>query len=153
MKLRITISKYHSWYLCQISLQIMLLPIQIIRMTLKSDEPFWNRRIPSVPMFIWLKSVICEMKGRQSVKTLIQNPFPFPFEFNSPPHRRGCEDIHWTSDWPLFSIRVRSNKDNAKFPKSSCMLYPVRAYVILALSEADWVLHLMYRNTSGSHQE
>ena len=24
-----TISKYHSWYLCQISLQIMLLPIQI----------------------------------------------------------------------------------------------------------------------------
>ena len=30
MKLRITISKYHSWYLCQISLQIMLLPIQII---------------------------------------------------------------------------------------------------------------------------
>ena len=28
MKLRITISKYHSWYFCQISLQIMLLPIQ-----------------------------------------------------------------------------------------------------------------------------
>ena len=28
MKLRITISKYHLWYLCQISLQIMLLPIQ-----------------------------------------------------------------------------------------------------------------------------
>ena len=29
MKLRITILKYHSRYLCQISLQIMLLPIQI----------------------------------------------------------------------------------------------------------------------------
>ena len=29
MKLRITILKYHSWYLCQISLQIMLLPILI----------------------------------------------------------------------------------------------------------------------------
>ena len=29
MKLRITISKYHSWYSCQISLLIMLLPIQI----------------------------------------------------------------------------------------------------------------------------
>ena len=27
------------------------------------------------------------MKGRQGVKTLIQNPFPFPFEFNSPPRR------------------------------------------------------------------
>ena len=30
VKLRITILKYHSWYLCQISLQIMLLPIQIL---------------------------------------------------------------------------------------------------------------------------
>ena len=29
MKLRITILKYHSWYLCHISLLIMLLPIQI----------------------------------------------------------------------------------------------------------------------------
>ena len=29
LKLRITVSKYHSCYLCQISLQIMLLPIQI----------------------------------------------------------------------------------------------------------------------------
>ena len=29
MKLRITISKYHLWYLCEMSLQIMLLPIQI----------------------------------------------------------------------------------------------------------------------------
>ena len=29
VKLRITILKYHLWYLCQISLQIMLLPIQI----------------------------------------------------------------------------------------------------------------------------
>ena len=29
MKLRATISKYHSLYLCQISLQIMLLPILI----------------------------------------------------------------------------------------------------------------------------
>ena len=28
-KLRITILKYNSWYLCQISLQIMLLPLRI----------------------------------------------------------------------------------------------------------------------------
>ena len=28
--LKLIISKYHSWYLCQISLQIMLLPIQIL---------------------------------------------------------------------------------------------------------------------------
>ena len=26
---QITISKYHLWYLCQVSLEIMLLPIQI----------------------------------------------------------------------------------------------------------------------------
>ena len=31
MKFRITILKYHSWYLCQISLQIMLLPILMSR--------------------------------------------------------------------------------------------------------------------------
>ena len=30
VKLRVTILKYHSWYLCQISLQIMLLPIPIL---------------------------------------------------------------------------------------------------------------------------
>ena len=27
-EITITISKYHSWYLCQISLQVMVLPIQ-----------------------------------------------------------------------------------------------------------------------------
>ena len=32
--LRITILKYHAWYLCQISLQIMLLPILIITITI-----------------------------------------------------------------------------------------------------------------------
>ena len=30
VKLSVTILKYHSWYLCQISLQIMLLPILIL---------------------------------------------------------------------------------------------------------------------------
>ena len=38
MKLRTTISKYHSWYLCQISLQIVLLPILIAFQTL-----LWTR--------------------------------------------------------------------------------------------------------------
>ena len=32
VKLRSTILKYHSWYLCQISLQIMLLPILMVHM-------------------------------------------------------------------------------------------------------------------------
>ena len=41
MKLRTTISKYHSWYLCQISPQIMLLPIRIkidLRDTLRNHS-------------------------------------------------------------------------------------------------------------------
>ena len=42
MKLRTTISKYHSWYLCQISLQIMLLPIQT-----KGSIVSWNRMCTS----------------------------------------------------------------------------------------------------------
>ena len=36
--LRITILKYHSCYLCQISLQIMLLPIQILAYCVKSNS-------------------------------------------------------------------------------------------------------------------
>ena len=38
VKLRITILKYHSWYLCQISLQIMLLPILINAMPVKKQQ-------------------------------------------------------------------------------------------------------------------
>ena len=37
MKLRMTISKYRSWHLCQISLQIMLLPTQTICVLLFSN--------------------------------------------------------------------------------------------------------------------
>ena len=41
MKLRITISKYHPCYLCQISLQIMLLPIQITFFEIELDKKRW----------------------------------------------------------------------------------------------------------------
>ena len=44
MKLRITISKYHSWYLCQISLQIMLLPIRITNSPVILGTLFFNRK-------------------------------------------------------------------------------------------------------------
>ena len=43
MKLRITILKYHSWYLCQISLQIMLLPIPIF---CSDTTRFWLDKYP-----------------------------------------------------------------------------------------------------------
>ena len=45
---RITILKYHSWYLCQISLQIMLLPIlteSISRRSLQAQLSF-SRELP-----------------------------------------------------------------------------------------------------------
>ena len=42
---RITILKYHSWYLCQISLQIMLLPILIYNFTCEITKLPWQ---PSV---------------------------------------------------------------------------------------------------------
>ena len=38
VKLRITILKYHSWYLCQISLLILLLPILIITKNIGKEE-------------------------------------------------------------------------------------------------------------------
>ena len=48
MKLRITISKYHSWHLCQISLQIMLLPILIFSSPQDRETCTWAR--------IWISS-------------------------------------------------------------------------------------------------
>ena len=45
MKLRIIISKYHSWYLYLLSLQIILLPILIILLHLVLPPPPPNTRI------------------------------------------------------------------------------------------------------------
>ena len=42
MKLCITISKYHSWYLCQISLQIMLYPRLICNHTCENTKLPWQ---------------------------------------------------------------------------------------------------------------
>ena len=47
--LRITILKYHSWYLCQISLLIMLLPILI-----PLHEKFLQ--------FDWLRAVVFQLE-------------------------------------------------------------------------------------------
>ena len=49
MKLYKTILKYHEWYLCQISLQIMLLPIQIVFSSLKISKFFWWSLPPDPP--------------------------------------------------------------------------------------------------------
>ena len=52
VKLRVTILKYHSWYLCQISLQIMLLPIPILP------------RFQLVELFYYEKYIYHEKSGR-----------------------------------------------------------------------------------------
>ena len=54
MKLRITILKYHSWYLCQISLQIMLLPILIRR---KRDETCLFLSYPRRRLRFWIQAM------------------------------------------------------------------------------------------------
>ena len=43
--LRITILKYNSWYLCQISLQILLLPILIYNFICKITKLPWQRAV------------------------------------------------------------------------------------------------------------
>ena len=50
-----------------------------------------------------LKPVIFEMKRRQVVKTLIQNPFPFPF--NSPPRRLKLASLFFPSCQFPFPFR------------------------------------------------
>ena len=49
MKLRITISKYHQWYLCQISLQFMLWLLPILTSKISPDFrdfSFHNQKFP-----------------------------------------------------------------------------------------------------------
>ena len=58
VKLRTTISKYHLWYLGQISLQIMLLPILICNFT------------PEITKLLWQPSVVLVPRWRQSFKIL-----------------------------------------------------------------------------------
>ena len=48
MKLRIKILKYHLWYFCQISLQIMLLPIQIIQQKKFQSQLVIGRSFPKI---------------------------------------------------------------------------------------------------------
>ena len=76
------ISKYHSWYLCQVSLQIMLLPIQIIEFNF-----FFKNSFQTVLLIIRCRYVACvedefvgmkecdesKVEGNNAVKT---NSFP-----------------------------------------------------------------------------
>ena len=59
MKLRIRISKYHSRYLCQISLQIMLLSIQILSEALHSPIFLEDRQdVQMSTCFNWRSSLL-----------------------------------------------------------------------------------------------
>ena len=62
MKLRLTISKNHSWYLCQISLQTMLLPIQI----LTHNAILMDTTSVEVPFFVQVIDRKREVKVKQN---------------------------------------------------------------------------------------
>ena len=59
MKLCITISKYHSWYLFQISLQIMLLPI-LIKLTIQISQILNIMHCTKKLVFPLGKSLFCQ---------------------------------------------------------------------------------------------
>ena len=62
----ITILKYHSWYLCKISLLIMLLPIQMVRNIQKWQISFGERRLKNE----WLFGNIPTVKTRLPFQTV-----------------------------------------------------------------------------------
>ena len=86
MKLHITISKYHSRYLCQISLQIMLLPILILPcaqlillVETDPDDPVsvtwiaFTGKLMGFRIKIFKKQFVCLLFSVCSFITLVEN--------------------------------------------------------------------------------
>ena len=86
MKLHITISKYHSRYLCQISLQIMLLPILILPcaqlillVETDPDDPVsvtwiaFTGKLMGFRIKIFKKQFVCLLFSVSSFITLVEN--------------------------------------------------------------------------------
>ena len=77
LTVRITISKYHSWYLCQISLQIMLLPILIRIHKYTKIKGLESGKITSLPnsykrdQLTCVISVIAENKPHAGITRLV----------------------------------------------------------------------------------
>ena len=77
MKLRKTISKYHSWYLCQTLLQIVLLPIKKHK-TIQVNVKFTEIIIYHLPISYQRKTVQKRNNNTENVsgnntKTITQN--------------------------------------------------------------------------------
>ena len=73
MKLCITILKYHSWYLCRISLQIMLLPILIDSMSWYHvlEHVFYTMRATNLTHLSWFALNYCQnLRIRYKIKPL-----------------------------------------------------------------------------------
>ena len=119
MKLRITNSKYHSWYLCQISQQIMPLPILIkskmatmfiadVTVLQRRHHPQniphiscrEDQRLPTEGKIISKYCNTSKLKGRSSINTLPLPPAPPPLP--SPMYHGGD-----------MILRVRRSKLNA----------------------------------------
>ena len=119
MKLRIPNSKYHSWYLCQISQQIMLLPTLIkskMATMFRADVTVLQRRhhpknIPHIscredqrlPTEGKIISKYCntsKLKGRSSINTLPPPPPSLPT-----PHVP-----LWGYDFAFTSFKMKCSK-------------------------------------------
>ena len=70
----LTILKYHSWYLCQVSLQIMLLPILIYNFTCEITKLPWQ---PSVRLSAKMAAKFFKNVMNEDVRALkdaLENP-------------------------------------------------------------------------------
>ena len=70
MKLRITNSQYHLWYLCQISLQIMLLPIQTFTCR-TNEENIIQKQLRKTSCYNLKYKYEQELKRKRNISVLI----------------------------------------------------------------------------------
>ena len=114
---RITILKYHSWHLCQISLQIMLLPILVIRVISNGNRTEWSQ----------IRSVIIQVisNGNRTEWSPIRSVI---IQVISNGNR-----TEWSSDRSVI-IRVISNGNRTEWS-------PIRSVIIQVISNgnrAEW---------------
>ena len=83
LKLRITVLKYFSWYLCQISLQILQLPIQI-------NHLFFISRSSSFPVI----DVSVDIKSKSKKKTDSALLLSFPGDQDGHNGRLSASRLH-----------------------------------------------------------
>ena len=102
MKLRITILKYHSWYLCQISLQIMLLSILII------IQQNWSN-----PKYTSMKEMVFHYKLMEKTFFIFKTTYLATVQPASSDFRKAPWDRHFW-EWHLKCLS-KSNSPSLPF--------------------------------------